>query len=162
MEKINYIKWINDYLEIIEKCELPVDDITSINKNGEFTIEICTWNDNFSSYTGKVINDGLVAIKHSEDSYSCGMEEYDKYILNILIVRNIDGYSFTAINQDNKTEKNYDQKVKSNELKIKSLYSHYDVIIEALKNGTSDKIIKEEFKMNYFESSSTNSKTKQL
>lgn len=154
MINVKYIEWINNYINIIDEAGLPVDYLTSINKNGEFSI------DKYGEckYTGKIIGEGLVAIGHSE---RCGLDGWDDVIVKTeLIVRNIDGCNFLASTRVDLTDENYDKKLKANELKIKSLYSHYDVIIEALNNKAPFTFIQDEFKLDYFSATRAWQKTK--
>lgn len=154
MINVKYIEWINDYINIIDEAGLPVDYLTSINADGEFSIDGLAG----EKYTGVIIDEGLVAIRHSE---RCGLDGWDDVIVKTeLIVKNIDGYNFLASTSAETTDENYDKKLKANELKIKSLYSHYDVIIEALYNKAPFTFIQDEFKLDYFSARRANSKTK--
>ena len=154
MINVKYIEWINNYINIIDEAGLPVDYLTSINVNGEFSIDGLAG----EKYTGVIIDEGLVAIGHSE---RCGLDGWDDVIVKTeLIVRNIDGYNFLAFTSAETTDENFDKKLKANELKIKSLYSHYDVITEALNNKVPFDFIQDEFKLDYFTAMRVKQKTK--
>ncbi len=159
MKNIKNISWFNKYIEIVEKSGLPVDNLESINRNGEFTIEECFGCDDLSKYTGKIVNNGLIAMEYSERGYLWDMDSYDVNYFNSLIVYNVEGYSFSACTRNNNFEENFNKRLNGNELKIKTLYLHYKDIIEALKNGASDEFIKEAFKLDSFNSKLANSKT---
>ena len=157
---MNNLELINQYIDIIKNSNLPVEDLTSININGEFSIELPQSSDDYYNYVGKVIGNGVIAIRNIKCSYPHDMDIFDTTIHHDLIAYNIEGYNFTACTEKKFWLEDSINNEKANVLKIQSLYLNYNDIIEALKNGLTDEFIKEEFRLNFFNSSIANSKTR--
>lgn len=147
---MNNLEKINNNIEIIKESGIPVEHLTSIDIDGNFEIKEPQYSDEYKKYTGKVINNGVLAIY---EKGSCYPSDYDCYTTTCLLnleAHNIDGYNFEASTYA--TSNGSSKSIEKNTLKIASLYAHYKIIIKALDSGVDDDYIKEEFGLKSFKS----------
>ena len=156
---LSNLEKIKKNIKILEENGLEINDLTSIDIEGNFTIKPVQTSDVYSAYYGKIMDEGVLYYFTYGSSFPSDMQVYTTSVGWNLVASNIKGYDFVASTfhkySDHSTfgvAKKDSTKVESNEAKIKSLYAHYKTIIEALENGADDEFVKEQFGLDSFES----------
>lgn len=149
---------IYKYIEIIKESGIPVEHLTSIDVDGSFKIKEPQCSDEYQKYTGKVINNGVLAIYEQGSCYPSDFDCYTTTCLLNLEAHNIDGYNFKASTYA--TSLGSYSSIEKNTLKIASLYEHYKIITKALDSGLDDDYIKEEYGLESFKSEKSINKQK--